>query len=167
MSSGALCGSLIEALKREKAVYEQLLAYALEKKEAVTKGEIVALKQVCTAERKLLRDLTPMEEEREALVSAILGTGAPLDETTMEAVLALAEGQERMELRKVRQEFTAVIKKLSGVNKTNKKLIETQLEYSRACVEIMTHAGGPGMYGSGGARDEAVREPVGLLDRTV
>lgn len=167
MGTGTLCGSLAEALRQEKAVYEQLLTYALEKKEAVTGGDIVALKNICTAERKLLRELASKEEERTALISSILGANAPPQESTMEMVLAKTNGLERMELRKIRQEFTAVIKKLSGANKANKTLIETQLEYARACVQIMARAGDGGIYGNGGAWEEAAKEPVGLLDRTV
>lgn len=134
--------SLVNVLKQEAAIYEELLAMSKDKTDVIVKGKIQELEQMVKSEQEYILRLSGFESEREALVdrlSDIKDTKA--EELTISAITQMFAGKEAEELLNVQQKLMETIKSLSETNELNEKLIQSSLEYINFTISLMTTAG--------------------------
>ena len=134
--------SLVNVLKQEAAIYEELLAMSKDKTDVIVKGKIQELEQMVKSEQEYILKLSGFESQREALVdrlSDIKDTKA--EELTISAITQMFAGKEAEELLNVQQKLMETIKSLSETNELNEKLIQSSLEYINFTISLMTTAG--------------------------
>ena len=157
---------LIALLQREKAIYEELLQVASEKKEVLIKNEVSRLTEMLRVEAERLKALEKINPSIVALLSAVTGREGSAAVSVTDAIHALSDPMEKEALQALQGELRAIIEALRGKNEVNQRLIETQLEYNAFCLELLTqNPSASDIYGSSGRLSEAPVERRGLIDR--
>lgn len=154
---------LIGALSEEKAVYEELVELAEEKRDAVYKKDLERLDSVVRREQGAVMRLGHWEKQRLSCLEALKDRpGSP----TLLFLAETAPPAERDALLKVHEELSGLIDTLRKTNAGNKALIESRLEYVRFVLDVLNEDQTTGVYGAGGVN------PIGgggkkILDKKV
>ncbi len=154
---------LIGALSEEKAVYEELVELAEEKRDAVYKKDLERLDSVVRREQGAVMRLGHWEKQRLSCLEALKDhPGSP----TLLFLAETAPSAERDALLKVHEELSGLIDTLRKANAGNKALIESRLEYVRFVLDVLNEDQTTGVYEAGGIN------PIGgggkkILDKKV
>jgi hypothetical protein len=131
---------LIHLLRAHAELHESLLVLARRKTEVLKKNDIEALSALLADEQKHLFAIRQLEERRRRWLKERLG-----DETvTIAACQAMANGEERQQLRECGDRLRAAVNALSEANELNRQLIEQSLQFVTAMSE--TFAPTPSTY---------------------
>jgi flagellar biosynthesis/type III secretory pathway chaperone len=139
---------LINALSEEKAVCQELIALAEEKKDAVLQKNIEQLDSVVRREQGAVMRLGHWEKQRISCLET------PKDHPGSPTLLFFAEtapSPEREVLRALHKDLSALIETLRSANAENKAMIESRLEYVRFVLDMLNEDQTSGVYSAGGA----------------
>ena len=133
-----LISSLKEVMKAEKDAYIGLLRLSEKKKDVLVKNEVLVLNQIVQEEMAYLKAIKPLSAERESILKQITQTKGIEGSLSMDTVISFANGRIKHELEYLKQDFNEVVSKLSQYNELNNKLIDTQIQYTSFCIEMLT-----------------------------
>jgi flagellar biosynthesis/type III secretory pathway chaperone len=143
---------LITILSEEKAVYEELLEFSEEKREAVYERHLERLDAVVRREQAAAAKLDHWERQRFACMDAPNGQLAlgpePSESLTLLSYADLAPAAEGEALRALHGELSVLLRELQKRNAENKALIESRLEYARFAIDALNVESTAGLYGS-------------------
>jgi flagellar biosynthesis/type III secretory pathway chaperone len=159
---------LISILSEEKAVYQELLELADEKRGAVYEGTLERLDAVVRREQAAVATLDHWEKQRLACMDA---TGSRLtpgtdssDSPTLLFFADQAPEEEGDTLRALHGELSAILRELQQKNAENKTLLESRLDYARFAIDALNVEQTAGLYGS---RYGPAQPDSGLAERTL
>lgn len=159
---------LADILGQECEIYKRLLTISEQKKDILIQGDVDALDSMVSREKEALLKIRSLERMREnAAGSAALEQGITLKNVRLDEIIQTCSDEEKDVLERIKTEMDEVVKALSANNTHNKMLIDTQLQYSAFCIEMLTgQTNMPNTYtNSGTVSDSAVKRS--LLDQTV
>ncbi|MFA9558920.1 flagellar protein FlgN [Evansella sp. AB-rgal1] len=119
-------------------VHEKFNENALEKQDAVKKGDMPALENVMKEETVLIQQLRKLENTREHVVNAwMIDKGFVKEDVTMDKLLQFFPEEERQELLLWQQRLVSEIEKLKHQNELNRKLLEESLRFVNISLDAM------------------------------
>ncbi|ADL08338.1 flagella synthesis protein FlgN [Thermosediminibacter oceani] len=150
---------LVENLKRQLEIYEELLGLSEKKTDILVKGDVKTLGEITEIEQELIVRLGRIEEERIKIVAVIAG-----GEITVSRLEEKLPDNIKMELGRISGELIEVLAKLRDRNQINEKLIQRALEYINYSIEIIAGVGKEATgYGADGKTAE--KETIRLIDK--
>lgn len=158
-----LCAILTE----QSGVLKNMLELAKEERDILISAKTEMLEDVIRHEFKELNKLGNIEKRRLALMSNIAGEmNIAAGELTVSKIAELAEPDERAVIRTLQEELTPLINEHAAINKENRLLIETHVEYSQMMLELMVGAEDPlnNMYGGDGKAAPERKKATGIFD---
>ena len=158
-----LCALLLQ----QKTVLERLLELSVEEREIIVKGESEKLEGVVRQELRELSKLGAIEKERAALHKAIASEfKLPAQQLTVSAIAERAKPHEREAIVKLQKELTEIISQHTALNKENRELIKTHLEYSETMMDLIVDSEDPlnNFYGGDGKSAPDRKKSTGFFD---
>ena len=160
-------GELFGLLLEQKGVLEHMLELAREERQIIIDGESEKLEDIVRLELKELSKLGAIEKKRAALHKALAAEfGLKQEDITVSAIAEKATPDERKAVTKLQTELTALISKHAALNKENRELIKSHIEYSQTMLELITESEDPlnNMYGGDGRAAPDRKRSTGLYD---
>jgi flagellar biosynthesis/type III secretory pathway chaperone len=137
---------LISVLSEIKAIYEELLGLADEKRNAVFEGQLERLDAVVRMEQAAAARLDHWEKQRLACMDAPEGPSDSSQTLLFYADQAPAGDGEA--LRGLHGDLSVLLRELQTKNTENKTLLESRLEYARFAIDALNAEQTAGLYGS-------------------
>lgn len=161
------CNELKSAIAGEKDIYSNLLDFAKKKKEIIVNHRVNELNEIIRVETELVEQIRILDEKRITAIKDITRQTGDEETNDINAVLSNLSAPLREEMETLIKELKGVLRELWKLNHINQKLIETQLQYTAFCIEIMTQSNRAGdLYGSNGqVNPDNVN--LGFVDRKV
>jgi flagellar biosynthesis/type III secretory pathway chaperone len=156
--------ALIESVKTAQ---EGLLALSYEERRVILNGDTARLSEIINAEMRTLSRINAAEKKRAALLPGIAALfGLPGNGVTFGAMIARAESDERDALEKLQKELSGLFVKQREMNAINQDLLEAQLEYTDAMMNVITPPGDAlnNFYGGDGRTSDERQETTGFVD---
>lgn len=150
------CLFLKDSLNGEIAAYKELLLLSEQEKEAVIINDVKTVSSIVEKQQSLLNALKKIKSERDGRLCALWQE----DEG--------GRGELGEELKHLFAQRESEANRLRAASALNKTLIDTQLQYTSFCVNLITGQGSvPGTYsGSGTIKDEGVPRSR-MIDQTI
>ena len=158
---------LCALLQEQKAVLVNMLELSKEERQIIINGESDKLENVIRLELRQLNKLGAIEKKRAELHKVIAAEfDIPEDELTVSMIAERGQADEHDAIRKLQEELVPLIEEHGTVNKENRKLIETHIEYSETMLELMVESEDPlnNMYGGDGRATPDRKKSKGLYD---
>ena len=166
----SLIEELIEVLRKEEAVYKELLPIAEKKTQVIIKNDLTALQEITEQEQRTIETVTALEHKRDEV---IVNMGVVLNRNpktlTLKKLIGLLEKQpnEQMELSKLHDSLTSLLKNLSDANLRNQSLIEQSLEmieFNMNLIQSTRMSPGSGSYTKNAYESDSVVGQTGMYD---
>jgi len=158
---------LCAILQEQKAVLQNMLELAKEERQIIISGESDKLENVIRLELKELNKLGAIEKRRTELHRTIANEmGIPESELTVTKIAENSDPDEKAAIKKLQEELTPLITEHTAVNKENRQLIESHIEYSQTMLELMVGVEDPlnNMYGGDGKSTPDRIKATGIFD---
>lgn len=159
---------IIAQLQEQKQVLEQLLALSHEKREVIIAGNTDRLTEIVQLELRSLSTIRHIERGREQRVAELSAvSGVPAETLTISALIELAQGEQRLQLKRLQVELVQLLGAQMTINRLNAQLLETQLEFSNVMLNLLVGTDDPlnNIYSGDGLAAGGMRANVGLFDR--
>lgn len=139
---------LIEILKDEKTIYNNILELANKKTNMIAEENIIEIENISKQEEQYLKQAKLLEYKREDKISEIEKSLVIEKIDDISNLLEhISDEKLKNNLSRTRDEFTKVINELKSVNSMNNILIQDALEYIALSLNIMSGATAEGTYG--------------------
>ena len=160
---------LQEVMQQELVAYKEILAKARQKKEALLKNDVSMLDHIVAHEWNLVKTLRQLEKEREGMLRSIAREqGIDEKKISLTDIVDMLEGSPREEFAALKTELKHVIAEIDTINRANKGLVDTHLQYSAFCVNLLTgHLNTLNTYSYSGQMSEAQESATLVFDRMV
>jgi len=160
-----LISNLIDTLKGQVELYQQINALSLRKKEYIIANDIENLRKVVGEENVVVPKVMRGDKERERIIKDICTVlNKPQEDMTLSYLVTLMENQpEHAELADVVEKTKAAVYELNDVNESNKILIENALEFIDYNMNVI-HSSFSEVPASYGSNYEEVGEQKSFLD---
>ena len=135
---------LIDILKAEYTLYQDLHKLADKKTDLIVEEEIEKLDNATAKEEKLLKQLKQLESKRERL------TG----ERSLTEFINESNPKYKSRLSDLRNKLLTETSKLKEVNQLNNKLLKNALQLTNLNLNLLTNNSKQGTYGKQGSMDE-------------
>ena len=158
---------LYNLLCEQRDVLSNMLELAKEERHIIIAGESEKLDDVVRLEFKELNKLGAIEKKRLVLHKAIaLELGLQEENITVSAIAEQATPEESEKIRSLQTKLMAIIEQHTAVNKENRELIKSHLEYSDTMLELMVGSEDPlnNMYGGDGKAAPDRKKATGFYD---
>ncbi|MEM5767903.1 MAG: flagellar protein FlgN [Bacillota bacterium] len=159
---------LQDAIQQELVAYKDILSKAKQKKEALLKNDVAMLDRIVAHEGTIIKTVRELETQREGLIRAIAAEhGFDEKSVTLAEIAALfPEGREA--LLKLKSELARVLTEIERLNAANKTLLDTHLQYSSFCINLLTGAANTlNTYSYSGRISDTQERMTLMLDRMV
>lgn len=133
---GNCAGELVCAVKGEMEIYISLLQYAIQKKEALVNNDLDELNILVKHESKSLVRLKSAALNREALFAKQAEEGCT--RVDFDYITKTLPQNEREQMEALGARYRELVQELSLVNALNQKLLQTQLQYTTFCLDLLT-----------------------------
>src|SRR5690554_2452611 len=129
---------IVTIFKALTAVHEKFNEKAIEKQEAVKKGNMQALDQLLKEESALIQQLGKLENTRQHVVNAWMQEkGFVKENVTFEQLMKFFTEENKEELLHWEQRLVQEITKLKQQNELNQQLIEESLRFVNMSLDAM------------------------------
>ena len=162
-----LIEGLYSLLVLQKGSLETMLELAGDQRRIIISGETDLLEDIVRRELKEVSNLNALEKKRAAMHKDIAAEfGITEKEVTVSAIAERAAPDEREALKELQAELTVLIGQHKTLNKENRELIQTQIEYSDAIMELMVESEDPlnNFYGGDGRTTPDRKKTTGFFD---
>ena len=160
--------ALKDVMTAEKDAYFELLSLSEKKKDILIQNDIAALNTLIRRETEQMRLIKPLAQERQTLSKNIKEHYGLSKLETIDDVISLADGRLKDELATLKKDYNQILKRLSDCNDLNKKLIETQMQYTDFCIGVLTqNMKTSDIYNGNGSVSEDQTSRFGLIDQKV
>ena len=159
---------LIEALNKQKEIYQDLLDLSYEKQKVIIGNDTQRLNEIVQEEIKFLSFINKAEGNRlESVAACAADYGLESKEMTLSHLIELAENAQKEELRRLKQELGSLFTRQGELNKVNQKLLETHLEYTETMINVLLSSEDPlnNFYSEDGSAEKGKKQKSGLFDQ--
>jgi flagellar biosynthesis/type III secretory pathway chaperone len=156
--------ALVESVKTAQ---EELLNLSYEARRVILSGDTVRLSEIVNGEMRALSRINTAEKKRAALMGRVAALlGLPEDGITVGAIIAYAEPDERDAFESLQKELSGLFAAQREMNAVNQNLLEAQLEYTDAMMNVITPPEDAlnNFYGGDGRTSDERRESTGFVD---
>ena len=163
-----LLNGLIDVVQQELTVYQSVLGKANQKKEALIKNDISMLEHIVARESGIVKTMQELEQRREGLIRAIAEKhGLDEQKATLADIAALYPDKSET-LLTLKTELSRVLAEIQKLNEANKALLDTHLQYTSFCINLLTGAASQlGTYSHSGQISEQKESKTLVLDQMV
>ncbi|NLT97455.1 MAG: flagellar protein FlgN [Christensenellaceae bacterium] len=163
-----LLNGLIDVVQQELTVYQSVLGKANQKKEALIKNDISMLEHIVARESGIVKTMQELEQRREGLIRAIAEKhGLDEQKATLADIAALYPDKSET-LLTLKTELSRVLAEIQKLNEANKALLDTHLQYTSFCINLLTGGSSPfGTYSNSGQISEQQESKTLVLDQMV
>lgn len=130
---------LLEILKKELDIYQELLKVSNEKTDIVKEDKTSELDQLVRQEEILIAKVVELEKKRIRILKEIC-VNLRLKEESISISDLSQYVDEKQELLEMKEKITKTLKELKRANELNTKLVENSLEYINFSVNLATGA---------------------------
>lgn len=164
-----LVDKFIDILITEKAVHEELLKLAIEKKEVLIKNDIDVLNNIVSRETEIITLVKELENQRVDLVKQIaMEIEVQKEILTLDEMANHVQDDQKAQLMQIKSELNDIVKKLIDYNDLNKELLKTHLNYTFFSLNVMSQGATPAdTYDNSGYMKEDTDVRIGLIDQKV
>lgn len=166
----SLINELIDVLKNEYTIYQQLIPIANEKTQVIVKNDIIALQEITNREQDAVDQIHLMEKKREEILVNI-GTviNRKPEALNFSILIQIMENQpkEQKEISELHDNLKAMIHNLVEINNRNKLLIQQSLEmieFNMNFIQSTRMSPGNNTYTKGAAEYGAPAFGTGMFD---
>lgn len=135
---------LINILKGEYTLYQDLIKLSEKKTDVIVDKEIDKLENVIIKEEKLVNQVQKLEKKRQSL------TG----ERSLTEFIDDARPQNKERLEELRNKLLKVTTQLRETNQLNNKLLKNALQLTNLNLNLLTNNSKQGTYGNEGTMEE-------------
>ena len=135
---------LINILKGEYTLYQDLIKLSEKKTDVIVDKEIDKLENVIIKEEKLVNQVQKLEKKRQSL------TG----ERSLTEFIDDARPQNKERLEELRNKLLKVTTQLRETNQLNNKLLKNALQLTNLNLNLLTNNSKQGTYGNQGTMEE-------------
>ncbi len=164
-----LLSDLKEVMQQELVAYKEILSKSKQKKEALLHNDVTGLDRIVALEWNLVKTIRELEKEREDLIEKIaLACGLPGGDLRLDTIAEMPKGGMKAEFIQLKSELSHVITEVESLNMVNRGLVDTHLQYSAYCVNLLTgHINTLNTYSHSGRMSETQENATLILDRMV
>ena len=131
-----------DTLESEREVHRELLEFSERKRTAITSNDVPTLDKIVKNEEVLLSRLNHLEKKRMDCVRDLAThEGRPAREIILQDFLELCDETQRNRLHELHLDLKSLLERQIAINETNKRLVESRLEYIRFSLETATGEG--------------------------
>lgn len=148
---------LIDVLKKEAAVYDDILKISRNKTNIIVEGKVSELESMTRLEQSLVLQMARLEDVREKLVDQVAaGLGKKPEELTITELTGLLDKRLADQLITCQHNLKKALVEIKDANELNSKLIRNSLDYIDFSINIMAQTGSAAgnMYGNSGQVSE-------------
>ena len=159
---------LIDVVQQELSVYQSVLGKANQKKEALIKNDINMLEHIVARESGVVKTMQELERRRESLIRAIAQKHGLDEKTATLADIAALYPEKSETLLTLKTQLGSVVAEIQKLNEANRALLDTHLQYTSFCVNLLTGAASTlNTYSYSGRISEPQENKTLMLDRIV
>lgn len=160
---------LQDILQQELVAYKNILDKGRQKKDALLKNDVDMLDRIVAYEWSIVKAIKQLEAERELIIQKIaLEKGLDSQTVTLDDIAGLQDGALRTGFLALKKELKKIISEIDALSRVNKGLVDTHLQYSTYCVNLLTgHQNTLNTYSYAGRMSDSQERPTLVLDRTV
>jgi len=163
-----LLTGLIDVVQQELSVYQSVLGKANQKKEALIKNDINMLEHIVARESGVVKTMQELERRRESLIRAIAQKHGLDEKTATLADIAALYPEKSETLLTLKTQLGSVVAEIQKLNEANRALLDTHLQYTSFCVNLLTGAASTlNTYSYSGRISEPQENKTLMLDRIV
>lgn len=160
---------LKDVMIHETTAYKEMLSLSKQKKEVLVKNNTKELDLIVASEQAILKIIKKLELKREELIQDIATEYHALqDALHLKNIIDVVKGNLHDELIQVKTELEKVLAELADYNMLNKTLIDTHLQYSAFCMEVLNdQLNSVNTYSHSGDMSNEKTSRYGLFDTKV
>ncbi len=164
-----LFSQLLDVMQQELVAYKDILNKAKQTKDVLLKNDVAMLDHIVAHEGNVVKTIKHLESQREQIIRIIArDNGMSFADLKLEDIAVLKDNAERSSFLKLKEEFSNVLSEIEALNRVNKALVETHLQYSAFCVNLLTGSTNTiGNYSLSGRISEPQERSTLILDRMV
>lgn len=129
---------LMDLIRRQKDVYDNLLVLALRKKQAIVSGNVGEMDEVVAAEETLLIHVGELEGIRRQISEAV---AARCQIEVRDLTLSNWPGldpERRLQVENLQNNFRHTLEDIGKVNQVNSRLLTIHLQYVQSVINMVT-----------------------------
>ena len=160
---------LQDVMQQELAAYKDIRTKFKQKKDALLKNDVGMLDHIVAHESNIAKTIKQLETERETIIRRIsIERGLDFKTVTFDDIARTEKSASRTALTALKEELKKVISEVDALGKVNKGLVDTHLQYSAFCVNLLTgQTNSIGTYSYSGRMSESQERSTLVLDRMV
>jgi hypothetical protein len=164
-----ILSSLQDVMQQELVAYKDILSKAKQKKEALLKNDVALLDRIVAHEWQIIKTVRQLEADREGMIKRIAQTqGMDANTISLADIVDMMDGVSREQFIELKEELTAVISEIDSLNRVNKGLVDTHLQYSAFCINLLTGSANTlNTYSYTGQISDSQKKATLVLDRMV
>ena len=158
---------LCALLKEQKEVLTNMLTLSKQERQIIIAGESDKLEPIIRLELKELNKLGAIEKRRLELQQNVAAElGLTDDEITVTNIAGVSEPNEQKIIQALQKQLMAIIDEHTAINKENRELIKSHIDYSETMLELMVGSEDPlnNMYGGDGKAAPERKKATGFYD---
>ncbi len=162
--------ALKDVMRQEVDEYTQMLAFAEEKKEVLLKNDTAELDIIVAKEWIVLKKIKQLEAQRESLIERTEALcHVQKGSMSFQDIINVTKGEMREDMMQLKSQLSNVVLRLKGQNAANKILIETHLQYSAFCVNLLSGSINSSLntYSHSGELSDKQENGTMLIDQSV
>jgi flagellar biosynthesis/type III secretory pathway chaperone len=133
-------GSILEIMKKECKIFEEMIFLAKKKPNIIIKREIEELEIITKVENKMAVELEKLEEERfNKVVYVFENMKVKVEKQDLMTLASILENKESELMIEYREKMLSLINELKKENEINVKLINNSMEYVDFLINVVTN----------------------------
>ena len=142
---------VIEILKKELEIYQEMLKISEEKTDIIVKDKVDELEEMTAKEENFVKQFIELEKERIQLVKSFATEHGLGEKVVKIPELCEYVPEDKDELMSLRKDILAIVEKIKNKTELNAKLLKNSLEYINFSVGLATGSStSNGIYGQSG-----------------
>lgn len=142
---------LIEVLNKIGDLYEQMIAFAQEKKDSLVNVKVNELNKIIEQEEKLIKEINLLEKNRVILVNEIAkASGWSNDNIKLAFLVGSAPEDFAPQMKKVGQRLADNVLEIATLNGINNNLLKQAMRVTEYNINVLSQSKAASFYESGG-----------------
>ena len=143
---------VIEILKKEYEIYQEMLKISEQKTDIIVKDKVDELEEMTAREEEFVKQFIGLEKERVQIVKRFAVEHDLGDKIVKIPELCEYFPEKKAEMMELRKDILAIVEKIKTKTELNAKLLKNSLEYINFSVGLATGAStSNGIYGQSGS----------------
>lgn len=159
---------LIQVLKNEYEIYQQLYRLGEEKQQIIIDNEVDDLLSIIEDEQAEIEKINELEAKRvEVLTEIAEENSLAQEELSFTKLIELLSEPDKSELKNIRQKLLELLEDIQAINETNANLIEESLKLNNYTLQLLTDSNinKNSTYQKPGKQDKNNKQQQNIIDQ--